>query len=64
VPPGRGNIKTLLDTVNSSQKQCFGYDGLDRLTTAYTTSSGPYNQAVQPDKENLRPFSGVVTCAR
>jgi len=56
-----GNIKTLLDTVNSSQKQCFGYDGLHRLTGAYTTSSantctsysatgsGPYNHTYAYD---------------
>jgi RHS repeat-associated protein len=29
-----GNVLTILDTVNSSQKQCYGYDALNRLTSA------------------------------
>jgi RHS repeat-associated protein len=30
----RGNITSILDVKNSSQKQCFGYDGLSRLISA------------------------------
>jgi RHS repeat-associated protein len=29
-----GNVLNILDTYNSNQKQCFGYDGLNRLTSA------------------------------
>ncbi len=35
-----GNVKTIVDAVNSSQRQCFQYDPLDRLTRA-TTSADP-----------------------
>jgi YD repeat-containing protein len=31
-----GNITALTDAVNSGQKQCFGYDWLNRLTGAFT----------------------------
>jgi RHS repeat-associated protein len=31
-----GNITTVTDAVNSGQKQCFGYDWLNRLTGAFT----------------------------
>jgi RHS repeat-associated protein len=31
-----GNVKTIVDGVNSNQKQCFQYDPLDRLTRATT----------------------------
>ena len=31
-----GNVKTILDVINSSQKQCFTYDDLNRLTKATT----------------------------
>jgi RHS repeat-associated protein len=30
-----GNVKTIVDGVNSNQKQCFNYDPLDRLTAAF-----------------------------
>ncbi|MCP4128061.1 MAG: hypothetical protein GY753_13495, partial [Gammaproteobacteria bacterium] len=49
-----GNIKTIIDANNSSQRQCFRYDELDRLTYAFTGNSnctayyssgnGPYEQ--------------------
>ncbi|MFZ6027927.1 MAG: RHS repeat-associated core domain-containing protein [Chloroflexota bacterium] len=29
-----GNITSILDVVNSNQKQCYGYDALNRLTSA------------------------------
>jgi hypothetical protein len=35
-----GNVKTIVDAVNSSQKQCFQYDPLDRLTQATTWQDG------------------------
>jgi RHS repeat-associated protein len=40
-----GNIKSILDATNSNQKQCFGYDSLNRLISAAvgiddTTCSG------------------------
>lgn len=48
-----GNVTSLVDTQNSSQKQCFQYDYLYRLTGAFTgnsgctaysaTGTGPYN---------------------
>jgi len=50
-----GNVTNLVDTVNSSQKQCFQYDWLDRLTGAFTgdapcaafsaTGTGYYNDS-------------------
>jgi len=48
-----GNVTSLVDTVNSGQKQCFQSDWLSRLTGAFTgdaactvysaTGTGPYN---------------------
>ncbi len=35
-----GNIASLVDGVNSSQRQCFQYDALDRLTNAFTGNAG------------------------
>ncbi|MCO6452041.1 MAG: RES domain-containing protein [Caldilineales bacterium] len=35
-----GNVKTIVDASNSSQKQCFNYDELDRVTQGYTGNSG------------------------
>ena len=35
---GVGNILTILDAANSSQKQCFTYDALNRLTRGTTTN--------------------------
>jgi RHS repeat-associated protein len=35
-----GNIASLVDGVNSNQRQCFQYDALDRLTNAFTGNSG------------------------
>lgn len=34
-----GNITTLADSINSGQKQCFQYDWLNRLTSAFTGTS-------------------------
>jgi RHS repeat-associated protein len=39
-----GNVKTILDTKNSSQKQCFSYDTLDRLTRGTTQRDDPFCQ--------------------
>ncbi|MFG1625395.1 RHS repeat-associated core domain-containing protein [Kribbella sp. NPDC049227] len=39
-----GNVKTIADRV-ANQSQCFGYDGRDRLTTAYTTTTSCPNAA-------------------
>ena len=35
-----GNVQTLTDATNSGQVQSFGYDWLDRLTTAATNAAG------------------------
>ncbi len=35
-----GNVQTLTDSANSGQVQSFGYDWLDRLTTAVTNAAG------------------------
>lgn len=32
-----GNVTSIVDSNNSSQRQCFTYDALDRLTRAFTT---------------------------
>ncbi len=36
---GNGNITRIHDVVNAGQRQCFTYDGLDRLLTAYTDNT-------------------------
>ncbi|MEZ4770438.1 MAG: hypothetical protein R2844_18675 [Caldilineales bacterium] len=64
-----GNVASIVDGVNSSQRQCFGYDALDRLTnaftgnsdcTAYTTGgTGPYNHTYVYDAVgNLTSYAG------
>lgn len=35
-----GNVQTLTDAANANQTQTFGYDWLDRLTTAATSAAG------------------------
>ncbi len=42
-----GNVKAITDTTNSGQVQTFGYDALDRLLSAGTTSvgNGRYNES-------------------
>jgi len=35
-----GNVRAITDTVNSGQAQSFGYDWLNRLTSATTTAAG------------------------
>jgi len=49
-----GNVSTIADRV-ANQSQCFGYDGRDRLTSAYTTTAGCPNAADTggPDPYNL-----------
>ena len=65
-----GNVASIVDGVNSSQRQCFGYDALDRLTnaftgngdcTAYTTGgTGPYNHTYVYDAVgNLTSYAGT-----
>ncbi|MCO5245534.1 MAG: hypothetical protein M9927_17235 [Anaerolineae bacterium] len=66
-----GNVASIVDGVNSSQRQCFGYDALDRLTvtpspgisncTAYTTGGmGPYNHTYVYDAVgNLTSYAGT-----
>ena len=65
-----GNITSILDARNGGQKQCFGYDWLDRLTSAFTgnadcsaysgTGAGPYdhNYAYDPIG-NITSFDGA-----
>ena len=64
-----GNVASIVDGVNSSQRQCFGFDALDRLTnaftgnsdcTAYTTGgTGPYNHTYVYDAVgNLTSYAG------
>ena len=64
-----GNVASIVDGVNSSQRQCFGFDALDRLTndftgnsdcTAYTTGgTGPYNHTYGYDAVgNLTNYAG------
>ncbi|MCB9132118.1 MAG: RHS repeat-associated core domain-containing protein [Anaerolineales bacterium] len=65
-----GNVASIVDGVNASQRQCFGYDALDRLTnaftgnsgcTAYTTGgTGPYNHTYVYDAiGNLTSYAGA-----
>ncbi len=42
-----GNVRTIVDAVNSNQRQCFQYDPLDRLTRA-TTSADPTQLCTTP----------------
>ncbi len=46
-----GNIKTITDALAGPQTQNFGYDSLDRLTSAYTTggADGLYNEGYSYD---------------
>ena len=64
-----GNIASLVDGVNSSQRQCFQYDALDRLTVAFTGNSGctayatggtgPYNHTYVYDAiGNITSYAG------
>jgi RHS repeat-associated protein len=64
-----GNIASLVDGVNSSQRQCFQYDALDRLTHAFTGNSGctayatggtgPYNHTYAFDAiGNIASYAG------
>jgi RHS repeat-associated protein len=64
-----GNIASLVDGVNSSQRQCYQYDALDRLThaftgnagcTAYSTGgTGPYNHTYVYDAiGNITSYAG------
>ncbi len=68
-----GNIKTITDVKNASQKQCFQYDALDRLTNATTYSDTPqgcttqlgqgnYNEGYSYDDAtgNLKTKAGVT----
>ncbi|MFZ2357990.1 MAG: RHS repeat-associated core domain-containing protein, partial [Anaerolineae bacterium] len=34
-----GNVKSIVDVVNSNQRQCYNYDALHRLTRGFTTDS-------------------------
>ncbi len=42
-----GNVLTIVDVKNSSQKQCFQYDGLNRLTKGTTYSDTPQGCTTQ-----------------
>ena len=64
-----GNIASLVDGVNSSQRQCFQYDALDRLTHAFTgnsdctaysaTGNYPYNHTYVYDAiGNITSYAG------
>jgi hypothetical protein len=65
-----GNVKSLLDGVNSNQRQCFDYDWIDRLKVAYTTGNaacgsysaigtGPYNHSYSYNAlGNLTSYAG------
>ncbi|MFZ1595280.1 MAG: RHS repeat-associated core domain-containing protein, partial [Anaerolineae bacterium] len=35
-----GNVRWIVDARNSGQRQCFSYDGLDRLLSGFTTAAG------------------------
>ena len=64
-----GNITALVDGHNSDQRQCFDYDYLDRLTSAFTgdasctgytvSGSGPYTRTYRYDAiGNITDFNG------
>jgi RHS repeat-associated protein len=38
-----GNVKSIVDVVNSSQRQCYDYDALHRLTRGFTTGQTTCN---------------------
>jgi RHS repeat-associated protein len=65
-----GNVTSIVDGMNSSQRQCFGYDALDRLTNAFTGNAGctayaaggtgPYNHTYVYDAiGNLTSYAGT-----
>ncbi|MFZ2518730.1 MAG: hypothetical protein WA089_08510, partial [Anaerolineae bacterium] len=35
-----GNVRWIVDARNNGQRQCFSYDGLDRLLSGFTTAAG------------------------
>lgn len=68
-----GNVNSIVDAANSGQRQCFGYDALNRLTTAFTgnaacatyeggVGAGVYNESyVYARDGNLSSKTGVGT---
>ncbi|MBK7203490.1 hypothetical protein [Candidatus Amarolinea dominans] len=58
-----GNVQTLADSANSGQVQTFGYDWLDRLTTAATNAAGvgQYNHTYAYNAiGNLTSYNGAA----
>jgi RHS repeat-associated protein len=53
-----GNIKTIIDVKNASQKQCFQYDALDRLTNATTYGDTPQGCTTQLGEGNYNESYG------
>jgi RHS repeat-associated protein len=66
-----GNVETILDATNGNQQQCFNYDGLDRLTEAWTqgaascntyngtVGAGPYNHTGAAHTDYQYDLSGT-----
>ncbi|MFC1431859.1 RHS repeat domain-containing protein [Streptacidiphilus sp. N1-3] len=55
-----GNITSQTDVRNgtTTETQCYGYDGLDRLTSAWTTSSTATSCSTQPTSANVTTTVG------
>ncbi len=65
-----GSVTSIVDALNSGQRQCFGYDWLDRLTRAFTgdgdcsaysaAGTGPYEHDYSYDPiGNISSFDGA-----
>ncbi len=54
-----GNVKSIVDVVNSSQRQCYNYDALHRLLRGFTTGATTCNN--NPNSVGSGPFDETTT---
>jgi RHS repeat-associated protein len=54
-----GNVASIVDVANSSQRQCYSYDALHRLTRGFTTGATTCNN--NPNTVGSGPFDETYT---
>jgi RHS repeat-associated protein len=54
-----GNVKSIVDVANSSQRQCYNYDALHRLLRGFTTGATTCNN--NPNSVGSGPFDETTT---
>jgi RHS repeat-associated protein len=54
-----GNVASIVDVANSSQRQCYSYDALHRLTRGFTTGATTCNN--NPNTVGSGPFDETTT---